>query len=411
LVRLRKTEEQIERDIAEAASRTAKVGAAVTLSDVQAAIPRDAALVEIVRYTPVDPGPPRLWSADRYVAYALFSTGDPVWEDLGEVSDIDRLCLQLQASMRNPANGSQTSSISRQLDEMVVRPIRKHLGSIVEVFLSPDGQLSVIPFAALVDEHGQFLLQRYQFTYLSSGRDLVRLTTKRKARPGTVVIANPDFGQPRPGSKVVYVPLPATAREADVLKSLRPGTVVYDGRNATKVALAEIKGPQVLHIATHGFFVPDSPQKPVANPTTISSAAPTDDPMLRSGLVFAGANETGDEAIATAAEIADLDLSGTELVVLSACETGIGNATYGNAVAGLRRAITIAGARSQLVSLWRIHDEKTADFVAAYYELLLKGDIGRSAALRKIQLKMTEDHLGPEDWAAFILVGDNGHLH
>jgi len=413
LARLRREEDEVEREIAEKAPGTSQGVPILTLTQVQRAIPSGAALVEFATYTPFDPGPPRSWRAPRYVAYVLFRTGDPSWADLGEVSAIDTLCLQLQSSIRNTANHARTLALARDLGRIIFRPIRKYLDSATQVFLSPDGQLNLVPFAALVDDDGRFLVERFEFTYLSSGRDLLPPTARRAPRTGVEVIANPEFGTPRPAARTVYAPLPATAREVNILKSLRPGTDIHEGKAATKSALFGVKGPQILHIATHGFFVPDLPQMPatrVAN-GALASVNPIDSPMLRSGLVFAGANQIEDEAIATAAEIANLDLDGTELVVLSACETGLGNATFGNAVEGLRRAVTVAGARSQLVSLWRIHDNKTADFIAAYYELLLKGNVGRSAALRKIQLDMIRDRdSGPEAWAAFILIGDGGPL-
>ena len=129
-------------------------------------------------------------------------------------------------------------------------------------------------------------------------------------------------------------------------------------------------------------------------------------PMLRSGLALAGANN-GDKAdgIMTALEIADLDLWGTQLVVLSSCETGVGEAHKGEGVFGLRRALVMAGSRTQVMSLWEVDDQNTRQFMVAYYDRLLTGQ-GRSAALRNVQLDMLHDGIDPSHWSAFMVSGD-----
>jgi CHAT domain-containing protein len=132
--------------------------------------------------------------------------------------------------------------------------------------------------------------------------------------------------------------------------------------------------------------------------------------LLRSGLALAGANQrdsSGEDGVLTAYEASGLDLSGTKLVVLSACETGIGDVANGEGVYGLRRAFAIAGAESQLISLWKVSDEGTKDLMVSYYKRLL-ADVGRSEALRQTQLEMlsnpTSQH--PYFWAAFVPSGD-----
>jgi tetratricopeptide (TPR) repeat protein len=137
LARLRIAEDETEREIAEKAPGTFQRVPTVTLTQVQRAIPSGAALVEFATYTPFDPGQPRGWRAPRYVAYVLFRTGDPLWADLGEVSAIDTLCVQLQASVRNTANHARTLALARDLDRIIFRPIRKYLDTATGVFLSP----------------------------------------------------------------------------------------------------------------------------------------------------------------------------------------------------------------------------------------------------------------------------------
>jgi CHAT domain-containing protein len=175
-----------------------------------------------------------------------------------------------------------------------------------------------------------------------------------------------------------------------------------------------------LHLATHGFFFPDEPE--VAPPDydfgTIlqdnrnakPNVRPLENPLLRSGLALAGANPRSsglEDGILTASEAAGLNLSGTKLVVLSACKTGLGDVTNGEGVYGLRRAFAIAGAESQLMSLWAVNDYKTNKLMVDYYQRL-KNHVGRSEALRQTQLDMLHnpDSEHPYYWAAFIPSGD-----
>ncbi len=195
-----------------------------------------------------------------------------------------------------------------------------------------------------------------------------------------------------------------------------------------------MQSPQILHIATHGFFLNDVPL--IASPNFASGLGfsdlradvnivggpsagytpPTDslgnleNPVLRSGLVLAGFNarQSGSEDGAlTALEATGLDLRGIQLVVLSACDTGVGDVANGEGVYGLRRAFVIAGAESHLTSLWKVSDQGTADLMTDYYQRLLNGE-GRSAALRQTQLDMLSSsaYQHPYYWAAFIPSGN-----
>jgi CHAT domain-containing protein len=173
---------------------------------------------------------------------------------------------------------------------------------------------------------------------------------------------------------------------------------------ARKSALTDVKAPRMLHIATHGFFVQDAKHK-IGNP------------LLRSGLALTGANLRSanaaerEDGILTALEASNLNLWGTKLVTLSACDTGVGEVRNGEGVYGLRRAFFLAGAETLVMSLWPVSDYVTREMMSAYYSGLRKG-LGRGEALRQAQLAMLtrRNRQHPFYWASFIQAGEWANL-
>lgn len=439
----------------------------VTLARVRAALPADSALLEIVSYHPLDPR--GRWDGTKapshYAAYVLQADGASVgWADLGPTAPIDAKVQALRAALSSPAR-TDFREAARAVFDRVMAPVMGQLGGVRRLLVAPDGALNLVPFAALVDDRDRFLLQRFEISYLSTGRDLLRLQVHVAPRHPAEIFAAPDFGEasePAGGvsegptapsgrgrrargfSLTSWTPLPGTAREAEALQHVLAHARVHTGAAATEGAIKDVAGPRVLHVATHGFFLPaDEPAgagPPTAGPTpagatgaggggTMTGAAlgagvgrggggapvaRDDNPLLRSGLIFAQANrlESGqDDGVLTALEATGLDLWGTELVVLSACETAVGEVRVGQGVHGLRRALVIAGAESQLMSLWQVDDEATRALMTDYYKRLKRG-AGRAQALRQVQRKMMRSPATahPFYWAAFIPAGAWGPL-
>ena len=408
----------------------------VTLERVQSATPAGASLVELTLYRPYNPKARAIgerFGAARYAAYVLRREGAPLWVELGEAAEIDKQIVELRRALADPRR-QDVKQLARSLDEVVMRPVRKLLGETRQIFLTPDGALNLVPFGALVDESGKYLVEDYTITYLTSGRDLLRLQLSTSSRQEPVIIANPRFdlggdasaqtSQPsRDGqsaeqkseqsteqsgqdsvsrrsfdfTQVVFLPLPGTAGEAQALAKIVPGAKLLTEARATEAALKQLSAPIILHVATHGFFLPDQSRGGtrgltlVGGQSTQAQAARLENPLLRSGLALSGANqrrsEGGEDGILTALEAAGLDLWGTKLVVLSACETGIGEVKNGEGVYGLRRALVLAGSESQVMSLWQVSDEATRELMVEYYKGLQAGK-GRTEALRQVQLSM-----------------------
>ncbi|WP_437542222.1 CHAT domain-containing tetratricopeptide repeat protein [Sorangium sp. So ce367] len=436
LAKLRADIEVLEQDLAARYKELAAKRRAIALETVQAALNSGAALVENALIHPFDPHakPDQRFGEPHYVAYVLHRTGDPRWVDLGPAAPIDALVAQARAALS--AADPRYAEAARALDEKVMQPVRQFLGESREVYLSPDGELNLVPFAALVDEHGQFLLARYRFTYLTSGRDLLRIevTQTENPRSSPLVIGNPayDEGSGAPAAAISgrrsdamgamqFGPLRWTEPEARAVKERLPDARLLLDKDATEAAVKALAGPSILHMATHGFFLAQAPAAPhtsrEARPfLTVLQPGPLpplpENALLRSGLALAGANlrrSGGEDGVLTSLEVAGLDLWGTKLVVLSACDTGIGTLSRGEGVYGLRRALVLAGADSQIMSLWKVADEETQALMTAYYDRL-SADEGRSDALREVQITMASKGLHPFYWAAFIAGGSGRSL-
>jgi CHAT domain-containing protein len=175
----------------------------VTLELVQAAVPTDAALVELFVYKPFKPKAKTVterFGAARYVAYVVRrSESVPQFVDLGEAAPIDDTAAQFRNALKSPKTSKeQVGQLARELDARLMQPIRKLLGNTHRVFLAPDGGLNLIPFEAFVDENGRYLVENYSFNYLTSGRDLLRLQVKGRSETGASIFANPQFDLTRP---------------------------------------------------------------------------------------------------------------------------------------------------------------------------------------------------------------------
>lgn len=296
--------------------------------------------------------------------------------------------------------------------------------------MSPDGELNKVPFAALRTPDGYYLVEKLTLSYVASGRDLLRGKTSVASSVDLLLVANPAFDD----SEVLhtaalseeavratdygerFTPLPGTAEEARVIPQLVEGTKkILEGSQAIESAVRATKSPRILHLATHGFFlqderlflpnlvphfalIGDGQERGVGGVKklpTVSfsgrSASALMSPMVRSGLALAGANhartiKTGDDGLLTALEVTNMNLYGTDLVVLSACQTAVGEVKVGEGVYGLRRAFVLAGARNLVMSLWPVNDQVTLTQMEKFYRAYVRGEFAPEA-LRQAQLQ------------------------
>ena len=437
---VREEVEALEYKVSERSAEFRTLSKAITLEAVQRLIPKDATLVEFASYRPYD-AKARTYGTPRYVVYLLNNEGEPDWIDLGLAEPIDKLVDSLRAMLRDGKTSvnREIKPLARKLDKLIMQPVRKLAGKGKQLLIAPDGKLNLLPFAALVDESGKFLVENNKISYLTSGRDLLRLEVKIENKQAPVIIGDPDFG-PIPDAASIkegstlyarlgFKRLASTEPEARAIKELFPDADLLLQQQATEEAVNKLNAPLILHIATHGFFLQEEVVAPLPTPheTRIGEIIGTEasnksfdirieNPLLRSGIALAGANlhqNESDQGIFTALKTTAVNLWGTKVVVLSACNTGVGEVKTGDGIYGLRRALVLAGSETQLMSLWPVSDKGTKELMIDYYFRLQK-DEGRADALRNVQLTLLKNRkLGrshPFYWASFIQSGEWANL-
>ena len=285
---------------------------------------------------------------------------------------------------------------------------------------------------------GSYLVERFRTRFVLSGRELVYQQPERVAVGSPVIFADPDFdltpgaseatlGGPtfkvRSASGMTFAKLDSSAAEAASVKPSVEGYTRSEARMLLDDAALEsefknLHRPRILMLSTHGFFQPPPENHSTGSTVGNRESVVFDNPLLRCGLALAGCNkglesadENTDDGILTGLEIVGTDLRGTELVVLSACETGLGDVKVGEGLAGLRHAFQLAGAQSVVSSLWQVEDNETARLMSLFFSNLAKG-MNKSEALRQAQMEritVRRERNGaahPFFWAAFTLTGN-----
>ncbi len=376
------------------------------VSDVRDALPNGAALIEYVAYHHYTG---RLTFEPWYGAVILANGAPTQWVPLGPSAQIDARVRLVQKYMRRRVRDIAVAGVLHGLYASLAQPVIAALPpGTHRLIISPDGELNFVSFATLLDPQDHFLASDFEVNYVSSGRDLLQHTPPLPRAKRVVVFADPDYAHlPGVASKNAHPstrdedtlpPLPGTVNEAVFLQAeaTHDGieAQVFRGIAASKANLAQLDSPYILHLATHGLYLPaDIVPATASNNARASLIA---QPMTRSILALAGASVTlrdwrkriyppsDNDGLLTAQQAAALSLDRTWLVVLSACDTGSGEAENGEGVIGLRRGFAEAGAQNLLMTLWTADDADTAALMQAFYREALKtGDA--PAALARVQ--------------------------
>jgi len=416
---------QLERNISTRSNKFNSMNELVkaTWKDLSKKLKPDEALVEVLR-TQIQ----RTVIDTSYVAFVLrYGDTSP---DLIEIPNAIRL--------ENKPLRFYNNSIHAQIEDRrsyreFWQPIKSSLKTVKKVYFSPDGLYNQVnPETLFNPETGKYLNEEIELEIITSSLQLLK-PKKQQSIHEVVMIGNPDFGG-TPVQAIVntedndrlnrafdpenVTDLPGTKEEinglAEMLTQAKIKNHPFSQSEASEATIRMLQSPQVLHLATHGFFLKD-----ITNEGEDYSIMGFDrkkliaNPMLRSGLLLAGCrngmknrNENSDaltDGILTAYEVTNLDLSNTQLVVMSACETGLGKIMNGEGVIGLPRAFLSAGAERVLMSLWKVDDEATQEIMREFYKKWIEsGD--QEVAWRSAQKSLRSKYPSPYYWGAFVML-------
>ena len=480
----RQAKEEAERLLAE---RSARFRAELSyeragFEDVRRALPDGSVLLSFVRYRHLalartNSGSSTQPGADvsSYAVFVVRSRGVPAVVSLGAASSIDALVAtwrsDIAASIKTRAQHATEPSATRtsgaRLRRAIWDPVSAHIQGATMLFVVPDDALSLVPLTALPGRRAEFLLEESPaIHYLTAERDVIRANEQPDELPrsllafggpafdnGSMFSLNRSAGSGAAGGAAA---LRSVQSNCDSFQTLEFGTLAgtvqevqdvaqlwrnLNGALSARVLVSaeaterqfkqEAPKHQVIHLATHGFFLGGSCPSTTEGLRAVGGLVPgsrvragpmppaiAESPLLLSGLALAGANRRrwagiGEEdGILTAEEVSGLDLSGVRWAVLSACDTGVGEVRAGEGVFGLRRAFQIAGARTVIMSLWSVEDDSTRLWMHALYEGRLKRALRTADAVHQASLSILRTRRAaglstePFYWAAFVAVGD-----
>ena len=368
-----------------------------------AALQKGEALVEIVRLRQFD----RVLTGDYRYAALVLTNGNvqpklipyPAGDDLE-----GKAARTYRVSVKNKVADEQSYASFWQ-------PLEPALTGIKTVYVSPDGVFNQVSLNTLKKKGGDYLINLYDIEILGNPSGILNRTTKKQAaeRKATL-LGNPDFG----GGNIVQ--LPGTRAEVDgiqkLLKTSGYQVAEWVQKDATESNLKNARNLSVLHLATHGYFLKD-PEK-TNWPIGVQAEYARENVLLRSGLLLTGASQaekdgqgldSTNNGILTSYEAMGLRLEGTGLVVLSACETGLGEVKAGEGVYGLQRAFLAAGAEALVMSLWKVDDAATQQLMNIFYANWLRG-MEKQKAFRQAQVQLMKTYKEPLYWGAFVMVED-----
>ncbi|HTS50499.1 MAG TPA: CHAT domain-containing tetratricopeptide repeat protein [Bryobacteraceae bacterium] len=429
---------QQRRDALEAAlsRESPQFGASLSparLKDIQSHLDADELFVEFVAYQPHDEGNR---AAQRYGAFVIDASRNLHWLDLGPAAPVDQAVRDLFEAAndwsiavagrenRSAQSAEQTAQDAlRQLSKSVLAPLEPWLAASPRahrIRIAPDGMLTLVPFGALVDAQGRYLLERFAIGYVPAGRDLAHPQQREIAYSAPVIALSP--GATGPGVVSAFRAdhldrLEGAATEARRLQQIIPRAQLLAEGEATEERVKQLHSPALLHIVGHGVVRGNEDCK--ANPASPGCAVGGLDAASRvmslSAIVLEEAYRRGprssQDGLLTALELETVDLQGTQLLVLSQCQMADGVPSSGEGVYGMRRAAAIAGVRTFVAPLWKVADAPEQALMERFYKELSAGR-GRAEALRAAQLQLLKNPATHSFlyWAPVILSGDTTPL-
>ncbi len=425
---------KLEKELSLISSQNSQQTTEITWRDIQKKLKPNEAAIEIVRFKFFNKG----WQDSTYYA-ALILTSEtinfPVLILIKKGNELDNTYL------KNYKNLIKSKFPDKKSYSVYWQEIDEFVKDKEVLYISLDGVYNNINVSTLQRSDGSFVIDNKNIIILSNTKELLDLTNKSNkinSSPTALLLGAPKFDinkdyefkvkkyvnkddllKEENPNKIEISELPATKKEISIINELLTSknwkTKELIGVNASEVNLKKMNHPNLIHIATHGYFFTGLNDNSKERVFGVDVEKAAQNPLLRSGLLLAGASnsvnfdlnqaDTVENGVMTAYETMNLDLSDNNLTVLSACETGLGEVMNGEGVYGLQRAFLIAGAKSLIMSLWTVDDKATQELMTTFYDYWLSGEkIG--VAFRNAQLKIKEKYKEPYYWGAFILLGE-----
>ena len=376
----------------------------VSIESLQSSLKPNEALIEIVEISEYENG---FNGNETYVALVLKPSSVQMIE-LGTGINIENATKDFRNKVIHSKPENEAYAI-------LWKPLEEAIKSCTKLYLSLDGAYHKLSMYALKDATGKYLVDKFEICLMANSKDLIDIKRNEKnlSKPSSAIL----FGNPYYGANGLVQQLEGTETEVknitQVLNALKVKTTAIYGSAATEQKIKNVHSPNILHIATHGYFLSDLSNTTGNKALGVDMQAASENPLLRSGLLFANCENVFDEnyhpvlrgenGVLTAYEAMNLNLDKTDLVVLSACETALGSIKQSEGVYGLQRAFLIAGAKSIIMSLWNVSDDATMELMTQFYSNFAKSGNKSTAfyeALKQLKLKYKQ----PFYWSAFVML-------
>lgn len=381
----------------------------ITYEDVKKTLKPTEVAIEMVRFRYFNHS-----FTDSVVYAALYLKNDFNRPKAITLNDGHKMETRYFKFFRNAITGKVPDNISYNI---FWGPIQKEIGTVSTVYLSADGVYNLINLESIPTPDGKYILDNSNIVLVSNTKDIyLRKAKSRNTSTNTAsMFGNPEFYLTASANAEI-TPLPGTEKEITQLQFLLKqkgwDTKEYMEKTATEERIKELNSPKIFHVATHGFYKPTE-QITVDSELEANEAQLTANPLMRTGILLKGAgdllektdyNYNMESGILTAYEAMNLNLDKTDLVVLSACETGLGQLEAGEGVYGLQRAFLVAGAKILIMSMFRVDDDATQKLMLKFYQKWLNtGNLRQSFIDAKKELRV--EYPEPIYWGAFMMIG------
>lgn len=425
--RLQAKRKELEQTLAQSNEKSFQFESNVKVAEIAGAIPEDGLFVDFFRI-PVDIPDKSADIPDKsaaggfqkrffYAAFVVDNRGQVHLVDLGDADRIDESIKKWRSGIEKGIPVEQLQSLGNQVKKLCWQPLESLLNGREHILVAPDGLIGALPFSALPHKQkGRYLIEKYKFSYVSAARFLPEIAERKTdlSKVGTaLLVGDVHFGmlnqenRSQPSSQRIWPPLPGTKMEIEAIRKLLTETsgiksTILTQKQATAEAITSaMPKHSVVHLATHGYFNRSQNDQALRAASFgghgFGKGEPAMDvlslsPSLESGVVLSGGVDGKPSAKLTAEEVSFLPLGHVELMVLSACQTGLGDVQVGNAMTSFQQSLQVAGVKTSITSLWKVDDVASQQLMVRFYDNLISANMTKSEALHQAQIWFLSNH-------------------